>query len=177
MASRVTFEKTSHLGAPADEVWMHATRMPSINCEMGPWLQMTYPPEAETLTLSDAGIELGKPLFESWILFLGKVPVDRFSLTLVEIEEGRRFVEASRSKALKSWRHERVVEPEGRGCSVTDRISFEPPLFLLSPVLGSLISMFFDHRHRQLERAFGSTSSASLSPRSEGGGDPVLSKA
>jgi ligand-binding SRPBCC domain-containing protein len=154
MARSITLTRTSRLPAPPDVVWRHATSMPSVNREMGPWLLMTYPAEARERSLGDAAVVLGEPLFTSWILFLGLVPVERMRVTIVELEPGRRFVERSPPLLLRSWRHERSVEPSEEGCVVTDVVTAEPPFAWFSPVVGFVVGRFFTHRHDRLRRIF-----------------------
>lgn len=157
-----TITRTTYLPAPASDVWSEATRMPSINREMGPWLKMTYPREVDDLAL-DGGLEaagrsVGDPLFPSWILFLGVLPVSRAEVTIVELEPGRRFVEQSKMFGMKLWRHERTIEPvverDREGCTVTDRITLEPLVPSLAEPLAKVLTVFFGHRHRQLAKRF-----------------------
>ncbi len=157
MERSITVTRISRLPAPAEVVWRHATSMPSVNREMGPWLRMTYPAEARDQSLADAAVVLGEPLFTSWILFLGLLPVERMRVTIVELEPGRRFVERSPPVLLRSWRHERSVEPSQDGCVVTDVVTAEPPFAWFSPVLRVVAERFFTHRHARLRRLFAGT--------------------
>jgi ligand-binding SRPBCC domain-containing protein len=78
---------------------------------------------------------------------------DYDDLTIVELEPGRRFLERSPMLSMRLWQHERIVEPDGDGCTVTDRLTFEPRV----PVPAApLIQVLFRHRHRRLRRRFGS---------------------
>jgi ligand-binding SRPBCC domain-containing protein len=147
--------RSSRLAASSAKVWAHVTRMPAINLEMGPFLKMTFPHEAETMSLGDIDVELGTPIFRSWVLAGGVIPIERMDVTLVELEKGRRFVEQSKTLFMKRWRHERTVEDEGDGCTVTDRLTFEAPLAFVTPTVAMCIGSFFDHRHRVLKRTFG----------------------
>jgi ligand-binding SRPBCC domain-containing protein len=149
----VTVVRSSRMPASAEAVWGLVTRMPAINREMGPWLRMTYPREAENLSLGDTTVRLGEPLFTSWVLAGGLVPIERMAVTLVELEPGRRFVEQSRTLAMRSWRHERTLEPSGDECIVTDRLTLAAPVRWVEPLLGRALGLFFDHRHRRLRRA------------------------
>jgi ligand-binding SRPBCC domain-containing protein len=148
-------EKTSRLGASPAEVWRHATRLSSINREMRPWMTMRPPREH-----ADTGIDaapVGEPLFACWVLAGGIVPIERMQLCLLEVGPGYRFVEGSRVSLLRSWRHERTVEPDGDGCRVTDRLEFASRWFLPPAALAAVLTRFFDHRHRRLAALFGST--------------------
>jgi ligand-binding SRPBCC domain-containing protein len=56
---------------------------------------------------------------------------------------------------MRLWEHERTVEPLDRGCTLTDRVRFEPKVGLLRGPLQRLFNRFFKHRHRRLQRHFG----------------------
>jgi ligand-binding SRPBCC domain-containing protein len=152
-------ERSTQLAASAGEVWRHVTSIAGINAEMGPVLRMTAPAEARDRTLDDPEVTLGEPLFASYVLLLGVVPVERMKVTLVELAPGRRFVEESPMLVMRRWRHERSVEPSGGGCRVTDRVDFEPRLAWAARPMGVAVAAFFRHRHRRLERRFGATAS------------------
>jgi ligand-binding SRPBCC domain-containing protein len=154
MAER-TIERASRLRAPAGTVWAHATALPSINVEMGPWLHMTSPREARGRDLTDPGLRLGEPLFVSWVLFRRVLPVERMLLTIRELGPGYRLLEQSPMLFMRLWRHERRVEPSGEGCVVSDRVTLEPRLPLAGALVAAIVSAFFAHRHRQLARIFG----------------------
>ena len=117
-------EVSSEIASPAAAVWARAVTEEGINHELAPIVRMTMPPglRGKTIDTVEVGVELGR----SWILLGGVIPVDYDDLKLVEIEPGRRFLERSRTLAVAVWTHERTVEPEGRGCRLTDRLGFEP---------------------------------------------------
>jgi ligand-binding SRPBCC domain-containing protein len=149
-----TVEQTSVVGGPPAAVWASITSLEGINREMGPWLQMTLPPEARGLTLDAALETLGEPLFASRVLLFGIIPVERMRVTLVELEPGRRFVEQSPMLTLRYWRHERTLAPEGSDCRITDRLTFAPPVAVFAPILRRVVSALFAHRHRRLAETF-----------------------
>ena len=155
MVRQTTVMRSSRLRASAADVWTAATSMDRINREMAPWLRMTYPSEAAGLTLDSPEVRLGEPLFTSYVLFLGVLPVERMLVTLTALEPGRRFVEQSRMLFIRSWRHERTIAPDGDGCVVTDQLTVEPPLPIFTPLVGAIVEAFFGHRHRQLRAFFG----------------------
>jgi ligand-binding SRPBCC domain-containing protein len=159
MSARRTIRIASDLAAPPEVVWKHATTLRTINEEMGPWLYMTHPAAARDLSLSDVGqrggMAFGTPLFSSWVLLLRCLPVERMQVTITELEDGARFVEQSKTLLMKSWRHERRVEPRGSGCTVTDILTVEPPIGLFAGLVAACVSWFFGHRHAQLRRRFG----------------------
>jgi ligand-binding SRPBCC domain-containing protein len=143
----------STLPAPAHLVWRHATRFTGINGELYPWLRMTAPPGVTAL---DPGtIEPGRPLFRSWLLLGGALPVEHDDLVIAEIEPGRRFLERSSMLTSRVWQHERTVEPVGGGSRLTDRVSFSPRWEPLRPLMAPVIGFLFRHRHRRLARRYG----------------------
>jgi ligand-binding SRPBCC domain-containing protein len=144
---------TSRLDASPREVWDRIVTPEGINDELRPFLRMTVPRGIERL--DPASVELGKPIGRSWILLFGVLPIDRDDVPLVELEEGRRFLERSPMLSMKLWEHERTVEPNGSGCEITDRIRFQARLGLPAALPRPLFRAFFRHRHRRLRRRFG----------------------
>src|SRR5213079_1530467 len=122
-ADPVQFSVSSKLNAPAAEVWERVITPKGINDEMGPWMKMTIPKGIDSLSLGS--VTLGEPIGRSWILLFGVVPIDYDDVTLVELENGHRFLERSPMMSMRLWEHERSVEPGSGGCTVTDRIRFE----------------------------------------------------
>ncbi|WP_052436930.1 hypothetical protein [Georgenia sp. SUBG003] len=134
-------------------VWRHATRFTGINGELYPWLRMTAP--AGVAALDPARIRVGRPLFRSWLLLGGLIPVEYDDLVIDELEPGRRFLERSSMLTSTVWQHERTVEPAGGGCRLTDRISFAPRWEPLRPLMAPVVRLLFRHRHRRLARRYG----------------------
>ena len=146
------FAFSSSLGAPAERVWAHATRLEGVNRELAPLARMTPPRAFASLDLENA--PLGRRVFRSWILAFGFLPIDYDELTLVELEPGRRFFERSRMLTQRVWEHERVVEPVAGGCVLTDRVRFTPRVTGLGPVFRGIFRLTFRLRHRNLKRLF-----------------------
>lgn len=157
--SRTVVTET-RLAAPPEAVWAHATSMRGVNREMAPWLRMTYPRDAEGLDLSDPRARPGEPLFVSWILLFGALPIERWNLVLAEVGPGMRFVERSRVLTLSLWRHERSVAPAEGGSVLRDEVTFEPRIPMLAPALEPAIRAFFRHRHGRLIELFGAAETA-----------------
>ena len=142
----------SRLDADPAAVWERVMSAEGINAEMAPLFRMTVPRGLEDLDL--AGLEPG-PLGRSWLLLFGLVPVDYDDLGLERIEPGRGFLERSTMLSQRLWEHERTIEPRaGGGCTVTDRVAWEPRLPLPGRLLRPLFGAFFRHRHRRLLRHF-----------------------
>ena len=136
---------------PPQVVWERATTVDGILEELSPLATMTLP--AGVSGLFDLHVELGKPIARSWLLLFGVLPVDRTDLTLIELEEGRRFLEESPMLGMKLWRHERTVEETSGGSTVTDRLTFEPRL--PGPLVPWFVRTLFQNRHRGLRRRHG----------------------
>jgi hypothetical protein len=117
-------------------------------------MRMTAPPHVKSLIdAGEHGATLGRPLFRSYYLLLGCVPVDRVQMTLIELEPGRRFVEQSPMLSMRLWRHERTVESRQADTVVTDTLTFEPRF--AAPVTKWFIRTVFTHRHAVLRRHLG----------------------
>ncbi len=148
-----TFEITSELHAPADEVWRFVTDMDCINQELGPWMRMTVPERG--LSLSDARVVLGERLFRSWILALGVLPVDFDDVVLESIDVGRGFRERSSMLTQRAWHHDRELEPTAAGTALTDRLAWQPRVPGAGALFSVVVPRLFGWRHRQLRRRFG----------------------
>lgn len=153
MPGSLGFERSTALAAPADAVWAHAATLSGVNRELWPLARMTHPPGRAAL--DPRGIAPGRPLFRSWILLFGLVPVDWDELCFEAFEPGR-FLERSRLATQREWRHERRVAPApGGGCIVTDRLQFTPRIRWLGPLHLAVFRAAFRLRHRNLRRIFG----------------------
>jgi ligand-binding SRPBCC domain-containing protein len=145
---------TSALRAPRAEVWAVVSTMRGVNAELRPFVRMTYPDFAETL--SDAAIVPGRVVFRSWLLAGSVVPIDRHDLAFERVMDGEGFEEESTSLLQRRWRHERRLSdaPEG-GCVVLDRLVIAPRLGIARPLVALTVRLLFEHRHRVLVRTFG----------------------
>jgi hypothetical protein len=149
---RAEIEQASQLEADPAAVWQRVMSAEGINYEMAPLLRMTVPRGLGDLEL--ATVEPGR-LGRSWILLFGLLPVDYDYLGLERIEPGRGFLERSTMLSQRLWEHERTIEPlADGGCTVTDRVAWEPRLPLPGRLLRPLFGSFFRHRHRRLRRHF-----------------------
>jgi ligand-binding SRPBCC domain-containing protein len=147
-------EVASRLAAPAAVVWERVTTFDGINDELMPLMRMTAPPERRALRPED--ITPGERLFRSWILLGGVLPFDYDDITLVELEPGRGFSERSTMASMRLWAHDRRIVPEGEdGCTLTDRLRFEPRLPVPGRSLEPVVRAVYRHRHRRLRRRFG----------------------
>ena len=149
-------ERQSVIDAPADRVWARIVTPEGINDELRPWMTMSMPRGAKDLTVDKAPV--GTPIGRCWMRLFGVLPFDYDHLTIAELWPGRGFDEQSTMLSMRSWRHERTLEPKGAKTIVRDRLTFElrTPLRLLTPVITAGIRALFGHRQRRLARHFAS---------------------
>jgi hypothetical protein len=157
MRRRAEIRESSRLAAAPAAVYQRVMSAEGINFETAPFLRMTVPRQlGDGLDL--ATVEPGH-LGRSWILLFGLLPVDYDDLGLERIDLGRGFLERSMMLSQRLWEHERTIEPlPSGGCTLTDRIAWEPRLPLPGRLLRPLFGAFFRHRHRRLHRQFGEAS-------------------
>lgn len=145
---------SSHLGIRPDAFWASQS-MDSVNAELGPWIRMTVPVDWRGKALADW--TAGAPLFKSWVLLLGVLPLDRHAFGALDLARPLSFVETSSSWMHRAWRHERRVEAAGEGCVVTDHLSFRPRLPGIAGLLRPIYAGVFAHRHARLRARYGAT--------------------
>lgn len=146
-----TLSFESSLPVSPQAAWSWATSVAGITAELHPLLRMTTPPGITNIL--DLDMHLGRPLFRSWVLLFGVLPIDRSDLTLIELDVGHRFVELSPMFSMKLWRHERTIEPRENGCTLTDRLEFQPRCAV--GVTRWFIATMFTHRHEVIRRNLG----------------------
>lgn len=143
---------SSKLNVPPKEFW-GAQSLATVNYELGPWIHMTTPAAWRGVKLKDW--QGDGPLFKSWVLLLGVVPLDRHAFGSLDISQSMRFVELSSSWVNQVWRHERVVTKVPGGCEVVDRVSFTPRLPFVAGLLHPIYVLVFRHRHARLRARHG----------------------
>ena len=146
----IALEFRSRLDAPAEVVWHAATSLSDINDELGPLLRLRGPAGLETI--GDLAGHEGTVRAGLWLF--GIVPIDRMLVQLETIEAAR-FVERSRLVSMRTWRHDRRVEPAERGCLLEDRLTLEPRLWGTGWLLRLFVRRLFIHRHRRLRHRYG----------------------
>jgi ligand-binding SRPBCC domain-containing protein len=151
---RAQITESSRLAAPADVVWARVVTPAGVNDEMRPLMRMTVPRGLGGDFAIDS-VEPGVKIGRSWVLAFGLIPFDYDDLTLERIDPGHGFLERSKMLSQRLWEHERTIEPVGDGCTITDRIAWEPRLPLPGALFRPLIAFFFRHRHSRLRRRFG----------------------
>ena len=141
-------EVSSVVAADPATVWDRIASVEGVNHELRPWLRMTAPPGVDGIDLDT--VPLGRRWFRSRVLLFGVIPVDYDDLTLIELEPGRRFLERSKMFSMRVWQHERILEPEGSGTRVTDRLTFTPRRGISHALAKRVVRFLFRHRHRRL---------------------------
>ncbi|MDP1540176.1 MAG: hypothetical protein Q8L72_05940 [Moraxellaceae bacterium] len=144
-----SFETT--VSVAPEKAWQWITSFDGISKEMSPFLKMSAP--KGVTGLSSINFEPGKPMFRSWISLFGILPIDYSNLTLMSLEPGVGFVEQSAMGSMKLWRHERRLTPIDSGCTITDRLTFEPRFG--GRVVAAVVQRFFTHRHKMLAKHLG----------------------
>jgi ligand-binding SRPBCC domain-containing protein len=149
------FERQSIVDAPVEQVWARVVTPEGINDELRPWMTMSMPRGARDLTVDT--VPVGTPVGRCWMRLFGVLPFDYDHLMIAELDPGRGFDEQSTMLSMRSWRHQRTVEPDGDAKTVVrDRLTFElrTPLRPLTPIVTRGIGALFGHRHRRLQRYF-----------------------
>jgi hypothetical protein len=150
----VTLEFQSTLRASRTELWNWITDITCLRKEMMPFLRMTAPRGVARLT--DVQVTLGKPLFRSWILYFGVLPLDYSKVTLLSFAFEQGFVEQSPMASMRVWRHTRQIlpHPELSNTSILrDTLEFQPRFLHAFTVW--FVRCFFTHRHSVLRRELG----------------------
>jgi len=144
---------SSRVHASPETVLDRVSRLDGVNQELWPVMKMTWPREADGRSLFEA--PLNQPLFRSWLLLFGVLPVDFDDIALASVDPSSGFVESSTMMSMRTWRHERRVTklPDG-GARVSDTLTFTPRIPGTGAVLAAIVSALFHHRHRRLARLF-----------------------
>ena len=142
--------------AAADQVWARVVTPEGINDELRPWMTMSMPRGAESLTVDN--VPIGVPIGRAWMRLFGVLPFDYDLLRIAELDPGRGFDEQSTMMSMRQWRHQRSVTPDGDSKAIVrDRITFQlrAPLRPATPIVAAGLRALFGHRHRRLQQYFG----------------------
>jgi ligand-binding SRPBCC domain-containing protein len=148
-------ERQSVIDAPAEQVWQRVVTPEGINDELRPWMTMSMPHGAESLTVDT--VPIGTPIGRAWMRLFGVLPFDYDRLCIAALDPGRGFDEQSTMMSMRHWRHQRSVTPDGDAKAIVrDRITFElrAPLRPATPIVATGLRALFGHRHRRLRRHF-----------------------
>lgn len=143
----VVVTRSSVVAAPVEEVWASISTLPGVNRELGPFVTMREPKALRGRTL--ASFRSGER-HHCWLLLGGVVPFDRHHLGLESVTPGVGFAEESTSWLQRRWRHERTLDATPEGTRVSDRLTIEPRVGVVAPLVGRLVGALFTHRHRRL---------------------------
>jgi len=146
------FTIQSDLAIEPDAFWT-ATSMDSVNWELGPIVKMTAPNPWKHSPMSQW--EVDRDLFASWILLFGCIPIDRHAFRLRENGKSLGFCESSSSWINRQWQHDRSIVACAAGCTVSDRVTVEGRIPILSPLLMPVYKFIFRRRHRRLRKKYG----------------------
>lgn len=147
-----SFTFRSRLPTLAEQVWNHASSFAGVNRELWPLVRMTCPPTQQRMSFDT--FPVGRPVFRSWILLFGVIPVEYDDFTLIALEPGREFHEVSHLLTMRQWQHRRSVLPTVGGCVVSDEITMAPRWRGTGWLLACVYRCVFAWRHRRLRRLF-----------------------
>ncbi|MCZ7586654.1 MAG: hypothetical protein M5R36_26800 [Deltaproteobacteria bacterium] len=143
----------SELNAPASVVWARIGTMPGVNDELLPAHPHDLPariPRAARCRGAD-----GRGALSERDSSLQRHPDRLAFLRMRRVDEGRGFVEDSRSLLQRRWGHTRTLEALGDNrCRVTDTVTFTPRLLVLPALAEAIVGLVFRHRHRRLRRHY-----------------------
>jgi ligand-binding SRPBCC domain-containing protein len=149
-------ERQIVVDAAADQVWARVVTPEGINDELRPWMTMSMPRGAESLTVDN--VPIGVPIGRAWMRLFGLLPFDYDLLRIAELDPGRGFDEQSTMMSMRQWRHQRSVTPDGDSKAIVrDRITFQlrAPLRPATPIVAAGLRALFGHWHRRLQQYFG----------------------
>lgn len=118
---------------------------------MNPWLNFTPPEDIDLFEAAAKGDVLNLKVKGP----LG-IPLSRYPLQIKSLEEGKGFLEQTKMLPFLLWQHERKIESESGTTRVTDQLGWRWRATVLDPVFRVGVKLFFNHRHRQLKKRFGS---------------------
>lgn len=141
----------SKIPRSAGAMWDWSASLEGVAGEMSPWVKIDWPQGLEGLPGDPA--MLGRELGECRFLLFGALPMDLSRLTFSEVDPGRRFVESSPLRSMRSWRHERRVEAVEGGALIIDELDFAPKF--APKVSAWAVGKLFERRHARLRALFG----------------------
>ena len=161
-----TIQIKTILNISKTNLWNNISTFKGVNKELYPLLQMTCPDENIKLTKDLILIDengYNNPLFTSYLLLFGFIPIEYDSICIVDVVEYSHFKERSSMLLMSEWNHDRVlvdVEPPVQSDTntnsntdhvlVTDTLSFIPRLTFFGPILKYIVKFLFIHRHSRL---------------------------
>ena len=144
--------QSSQLAVPPERVLSELT-MRNVNAELKPLATMTMPDEWADRPIAEWPVQ--QPLFSSWVLLLGLLPIDRHHMRMHRIIPEQGFEEDSSTSFNRFWRHTRHISKAAGGCQVTDSIEYQSRIPGLDILLRPIYALVFRRRHRQLKSKYG----------------------
>jgi hypothetical protein len=147
-------------------VWSGVSTFYGVNQEFFPLLRMTCPFPDLRLT---SAMATGLPLFRSWLLLFGVLPIEFDLLCITSVSESHSFTEKSSMALISEWNHHRSLEDEEeqenedktemqdgsrRGTIIRDRLSFTPRIPGSGFILSLIVRSLFSYRHMRLRRLY-----------------------
>ena len=120
--------------------------------ELGPLVRMTAPEPYASQNILDWPAQ--QPLFQSWALLFGVLPIDRHSFYFERIHPESGFREQSSTWTNRHWCHTRVVTTLEQGCRVTDTVRFRSRIPLVDILFKPTYRLVFRWSHRVLRRRY-----------------------
>ena len=154
-----TFSVSSDLRVSIEE-FLRTLTLDGVNAELHPLAKMTAPNDWASRSIMEMPEK--QHLFQSWILFLGILPIDRHSILIESVKPNEGFTEMSSSTLNSVWRHERRVTPNQSGCRVTDTVEYQSRLPLVGHIFKPMYRSVFLCRHRNLRARYGERASAPI---------------
>lgn len=150
--------RTSRLpGVDPARLWAGVTAMSGVNAELMPIMRMRLPKGLRDHDPSLRSMPTGVTLGRCWVLLGGVLPIDFDDLKVVEVQEGQRFLERSKTLSAGVWQHERTMgSTDDGGAWITDRLSYRlrPHTRPLRRPFHAAMGALFTHRHRRLARRY-----------------------
>lgn len=116
----LTFQYSSHIAAPVEEVFAFHERADALNL-------LSPPGDGTEIVSRTGGLEVGA------IVEL-RVPFGPFKLRWlahhIGYEKNRLFIDEQREGPFAAWVHAHLFEPEGEGTRLTDSIEYALPGYL-----------------------------------------------
>jgi hypothetical protein len=134
-------------------IWKRVSCFSGVNEELYPLMQMTCPDP--TLQLTSQLIS-NKPLFRSWLLLFGFIPIDYDLIGITDCKEGHSFSERSSMGLMSKWHHDRFLhELNDNQTQVVDKLSFISRIPFTGFILSFIVRMLFKYRHYKLKTFYG----------------------
>lgn len=147
-----TFQITSHLACSAEQL-LTTLNMQGVNTELAPLVRMTAPEAWRDKLITQWPTQ--QQLFSSWVMLFAVLPIDRHSFFFDAIDPASGFSENSSTWTNKHWQHQRTIRDAGKGCEITDTVSYESRLPLLGALFKPVYRWVFTRRHQFLRRTYG----------------------